>query len=110
MSVLRAMDASNAYSQALGKGASAVSGGNGMSAREALSGGNGFGDMLKSVVTDVSQVTKVSEKAAVAGLNRQMDLTDVVSAVSNAEMVLDTVVAVRDKVIQAYQEIVRMPI
>lgn len=110
MSALRAMDASNAYAQALGKGAGAATGGSGMSAREAMGSGDSFGDMLKSVVSDVSAVTKASEKASVAGLNKQMDLTDVVSAVSNAEMVLDTVVTVRDKVIQAYQEIVRMPI
>lgn len=109
MSALRAMDASNAYAQALGKGAG-VAGGNGLSARDVAGPEGGFGDMLKSVVGDLSQVTKASEQAAVSGLNKQMDLTDVVTAVSNAEMVLDTVVAVRDKVIQAYQEIVRMPI
>lgn len=107
MSALKALDASAAYSQAIGKGVAAS--GSGMSARESL-GGGGFGDMLKSVVTDVAATTKASEQASVSGLNKQMDMTDVISAVSNAEMVLDTVVAVRDKVIQAYQEIVRMPI
>jgi flagellar hook-basal body complex protein FliE len=35
---------------------------------------------------------------------------DVVTAVSNAEMTLQTVVAVRDRVLNAYQEIMRMPI
>lgn len=106
MSVLKALDANNAYAQALGKNTGL---GNGMSARDAAPDG-AFGDMLKNVVTDLSQVQKASEQAAVSGINQQMDLTDVVAAVSNAEMVLDTVVAVRDKVIQAYQEIVRMPI
>ena len=38
------------------------------------------------------------------------DLTDVVTAVTNAEMTLQTVTAVRDKVVSAYQEILRMPI
>lgn len=38
------------------------------------------------------------------------DLTDVVTAVGKAELTLQTVVAVRDKVIQAYQEVLRMPI
>jgi flagellar hook-basal body complex protein FliE len=37
-------------------------------------------------------------------------VTDVVTAVTNAEVALDTVVAVRDRVISAYQEIMRMPI
>lgn len=108
MSAIRALDASNAYAQALGKGAAAT-GGSGLSARDAL-GGGGFGDVLKATVSNVAEVAKRSETASVAGLNKTMDMTDVVSAVSNAEMVLDTVVAVRDKVIQAYQEIIRMPI
>ena len=40
----------------------------------------------------------------------QADLNDIVTAVNNAEMTLQTVVAIRDRVIQAYQEILRMPI
>ena len=43
-------------------------------------------------------------------LSSQADLNEIVTAVNNAEMTLQTVVAVRDKVIQAYQEIMRMPI
>jgi flagellar hook-basal body complex protein FliE len=34
----------------------------------------------------------------------------VVTAVTNAELTLETVVAVRDRVVQAYQDILRMPI
>jgi len=34
----------------------------------------------------------------------------VVTAVANAQHTLETVVAVRDKVLNAYQEILRMPI
>ena len=40
----------------------------------------------------------------------QADMVDVVNAVNTAEITLDTVVAVRDKVIAAYQDIMRMPI
>jgi flagellar hook-basal body complex protein FliE len=40
----------------------------------------------------------------------QADIVDVVNAVNAAELSLDTVVAVRDKVIQAYQSIMQMPI
>ncbi len=45
--------------------------------------------------------------AAAAG---KSDIVDVVTAISAAESSLETVVAVRDQVIQAYQEILRMPI
>ncbi|MND08593.1 flagellar hook-basal body protein FliE [compost metagenome] len=48
----------------------------------------------------------LTEKAVVG----QAELMDVVTAVSNAEMTLQTVVAVRDRVLNAYQEIMRMPI
>jgi flagellar hook-basal body complex protein FliE len=40
----------------------------------------------------------------------EADLTDVVTAVTNAELTLQTVVSVRDRLISAYQEIMRMPI
>lgn len=48
----------------------------------------------------------VSAKAAVG----KADLTEVVTAVTNAEVTLQTVTAVRDRVVNAYQEILRMPI
>ena len=38
------------------------------------------------------------------------DVVDVVTAVAETEVLLETVVTVRDRVIQAYQEILRMPI
>ena len=40
----------------------------------------------------------------------EIELTDIVQAVNNAEIALQTVVAVRDRVIDAYQQIIRMPI
>ena len=45
-----------------------------------------------------------------AAVQGQGSLIDVVTAVSSAEASLETVMAVRDQVIQAYQEIMRMPI
>jgi flagellar hook-basal body complex protein FliE len=35
---------------------------------------------------------------------------DVASAINNAELTLQSVVTIRDRVIQAYQEVSRMPI
>ena len=51
-----------------------------------------------------------SEQASAASVVGQADLVDVVTAVSAAEVTLETVVAVRDPVVKAYQEILRMPI
>jgi flagellar hook-basal body complex protein FliE len=38
------------------------------------------------------------------------DLIEVVTAIAESEAALETLVAVRDKVIGAYEEIMRMPI
>jgi flagellar hook-basal body complex protein FliE len=38
------------------------------------------------------------------------NLTEVVTAVSRAELALQSTVAIRDRVVQAYQDIMRMPI
>jgi flagellar hook-basal body complex protein FliE len=68
-----------------------------------------FGDMLKHVVQDNITELKKGEQMATKGALGKADLTDVVNAVSNAEVTLQAVVAVRDRVIAAYQEIMRMP-
>ncbi len=72
--------------------------------------GTSFGAILeqaaKSTVDTLHTGEQMSAKAALG----KADLTDVVSAVTNAEMTLQTVTAVRDKVVSAYQEILRMPI
>lgn len=51
-----------------------------------------------------------SEAVATRALAGKADVTDVVTAVANAELSLNTVVAVRDRVISAYQDIIKMPI
>lgn len=110
MNALKAMDAMNAYGATVGlagvgKGQAAAK-----SAQSAASGTPSFEALLKDTASAVSDVAKASERASISGLNGNMNLVDVVTAVSNAEMMIDTVVAVRDKVIQSYQEIMRMPI
>ncbi|MFC3673932.1 flagellar hook-basal body complex protein FliE [Ferrovibrio xuzhouensis] len=70
----------------------------------------GFGDMLRTALQDSVDAAKKSEQMSAQAVAGKADVTDVVTAVNNAEMALDTVVAVRDRVISAYQEIMRMPI
>lgn len=43
-------------------------------------------------------------------ISGEADLKDVVTAIANAEHTLETIVAVRNKVLNAHQEILRMPI
>lgn len=70
----------------------------------------GFGDMVKSAVQDVANLNKQAEVTSIAGLQGKADIQDVVLAVSNAEVALETVVAVRDTAIKAYNTIMQMPI
>jgi flagellar hook-basal body complex protein FliE len=69
-----------------------------------------FGDFLSNVVKDASHSMQQGEKMAANQASGKADIVDVVSAVNSAELTLDTVVAVRDKVIAAYQSIMQMPI
>jgi flagellar hook-basal body complex protein FliE len=72
--------------------------------------GGGFGDILKSTMSDVVQASRQAETQMAAQVQGKAELVDVVTAISAAESSLETVMAVRDQVINAYQEIMRMPI
>ena len=72
--------------------------------------GSGFADILKGAIEDTTQASKTAEMQMAAHTQGKADLVDVVTAVSAAEASLETVMAIRDQVIAAYQEIMRMPI
>jgi len=69
-----------------------------------------FGDMVVDAVSSVQETLQGAEQMTADAAVGQADLVDVVTAVAAAEVQLETVVAVRDQVIRAYQEILRMPI
>lgn len=73
-------------------------------------GQSGFAEMLSGVMNDMTAQSRAAETQMAASVQGQGSLIDVVTAVSSAEASLETVMAVRDQVIQAYQEIMRMPI
>lgn len=81
----------------------------GMEARVA-SPGKSFADMLGDVAKDAKMSGVAAEKLSIGAVAGKADINEVVAAVANAEVTLQTVVAVRDKVISAYQDILRMPI
>lgn len=70
----------------------------------------GFQDMVKESINHAVEVAEKSEAMTLAGIQGKADIQDVVLAVSNAEMALETVVAVRDTAIKAYQSIIQMQI
>jgi flagellar hook-basal body complex protein FliE len=92
-----ALTAVSAYAQAAkGAGAAAAT--------------SGFESMLGDVLNSAMAAGKNAETMAMNGMAKKAELVDVVTAVSQAEITLETVTAVRDKVIAAYQDIMRMPI
>lgn len=82
----------------------------GTAATESVVPGGSFSDVLANFTTDSVEALKKGEKATMLAAQGKADVTDVVTAVSNAELTLQTIVAVRDRVISAYQDIIRMPI
>ncbi|MGQ0531895.1 MAG: flagellar hook-basal body complex protein FliE [Caulobacteraceae bacterium] len=69
-----------------------------------------FGGLVQEAIRQAGQSATVAENQALAVAAGQADIVDVVTAIAAAETQLQTVIAVRDQVIQAYQEILRMPI
>ncbi len=72
--------------------------------------GADFGAVLKDVMSSTVDALKAGEASAVAGINGQRSVQEVVDTVMNAEQALQTAIAVRDKLVAAYQEISHMAI
>jgi len=68
-----------------------------------------FAALVKGAIKEAVRIGERGEQASIAGVNGNADLSTVVTAVAEAELTLQTVVSVRDKVIEAYREIIRMP-
>lgn len=97
----------NAYARAAGTGAAPAQQA-GMTKEAA---GGGFGDFLNKAIQETVGTGKASEtQIASTTAAKETSIVDVVTAVAEAETTLQTVVAIRDKVIAAYQDIMRMPI
>lgn len=73
-------------------------------------GGASFGDVLKGVMDQTVKSTQNAETLMTQQQAGKAELIDAVTAVSSAETSLQSVIAIRDQVISAYQEIMRMPI
>jgi flagellar hook-basal body complex protein FliE len=70
----------------------------------------GFGAMVEGMVANTGAALRTAETASAAQVAGKGDLVDVVTAIGAAEVALDTMVAVRDRVVSAYQDIMRMQI
>ena len=73
-------------------------------------GATGFADLVKEASDGILKAGHGSEVQALKAAAKDAEIVDVVTAVANAEVTLETVMTVRDRVISAYQEIMKMPI
>jgi flagellar hook-basal body complex protein FliE len=70
----------------------------------------GFGGLVQRALDQGVQIGRSAEAASTAAMLGQGGVTEAVLAISRAELALQTTVAVRDRVVAAYQEIMRMPV
>ena len=101
--------ATNAYKVAqkmldqAGSSASGV-GGSGEAGRSA------FSELVSSAASNTINDVRKAEQVAADSVVGKASLNEVVTAVNSADIALKSVIAIRDKVIGAYQDIIKMPI
>ncbi len=72
--------------------------------------GENFEQFLSQTVENVTAAGKSVETQTLSAVQGQGDMIDVVTAVAETEVALQSMVSMRDRVIQSYEEIMRMPI
>lgn len=97
--VVRPSDAAAAYGK-VGRGGLETDAGS----------GGGFGAVLQRAVQGAVDAGHAADAKSMQAITGGGNLTDVVTAVSRAELALQSATAIRDRVVQAYQDIMKMPI
>ena len=99
--------AANAYAALARMGEQTASLGRGVAAPDAAPN---FSAVLKDVINAVSDAAQKSDTQAQAVATGRSNMIDVVTAVAETETAVQTLVSVRDKVIAAYEDILKMQI
>lgn len=102
--VANPMKAAGAYANTA---KTAVSGGGEAASNNA---GVSFGSMLESAAKSSIDTIKAGEAAGAGAITGKVNQVELINAVSSAKLTLETVVAVRDNVVDAYNKIMQMPI
>lgn len=76
----------------------------------AAPGKENFGGHLQNALSSLAEQGKATDQKAHMMAAGKADIVDVATAVAETEVAIETLVSVRDRVIQAYEEIMRMPI
>ncbi len=70
----------------------------------------GFGGLVARAMETGIEISRTAEAASTQALTGQGGVTEAVLAISRAELALQTAVSLRDRVVAAYQDVMRMPI
>ena len=97
----------NAFNAAKGYGAAQKLLG---TAQQKPEGGAGGGFNAQKAVSELSHTVAKSESAAAAFVTGKADPHSVVEALASAELAVQTAVTLRNRVVEAYQELLRMPV
>ena len=73
-------------------------------------GGTDFSGALQRAVQGVLDTSRQADTMSMKALSGNANLTEVVTAVSRAEIAMQTATSIRDRMVQAYQDVMRMPI
>ncbi|MCF6343089.1 MAG: flagellar hook-basal body complex protein FliE [Devosiaceae bacterium] len=72
--------------------------------------GGGFAQALQDNLSSIVESGKVADATSMEMINGGGNVVDVVTAIAEAEIAIESMVTIRDRVIKAYEEIMRMPI
>jgi flagellar hook-basal body complex protein FliE len=73
-------------------------------------GGTSFSAVLKDALSSVAEAGRKSDAQTVAMAGGKANVMDVVTAVAETDVAVSTLVSVRDRVIQSYEDIMKMSI
>jgi flagellar hook-basal body complex protein FliE len=76
----------------------------------AEAGGPSFASVLKDAIGSVVDAGRKSDAQTVAMASGKANVMDVVTAVAETDVAVSTLVSVRDRVIQSYEDIMKMTI
>ena len=82
----------------------------GGSGKSGETGGPSFASVLKEAVGSVLETGRKSDAQAIAMASGKANVMDVVTAVAETDVAVSTLVSVRDRVIQSYEDIMKMTI
>ncbi len=106
---INSLQASNAYNEALQNLQGATSNTPSSNLSPNIAEGT-FSELLSDALSQTNANIQSAEKAGSAVVTGDASLVDVVTSISAAEISLEAAIAVRNRMIEAYQEIMRMPI